>query len=62
MLRLPGSAGQAEAMVSIVEVAEESSGREGKDNAKANWSYNSNSLRNNVSLNLSLESNSSKPP
>lgn len=38
MLRLPGSAGQAEAVVSIVEVAEESSGKEGKDNAKANWS------------------------
>lgn len=38
MLRLPGSAGQAEAVVSIVEVAKESFGREGKENAKTNWS------------------------
>lgn len=37
MLRLLGSAGDAEALVSIMEVVEESSGNEGNDNAKAKW-------------------------
>lgn len=36
MLRLPGSAG--EAMVSIIELVETSSGNEGNDNATANCS------------------------
>lgn len=37
MLRLPGSAGETEALVSVMEGVEESSGNEGNDNAKAKW-------------------------